>query len=328
MIAASHRKLIAAGILLALSCVPFEAVAVSVIPPAVPPVAQSAADPPLNTLLLGEDASDRMTVPVTIGNRGPYHFIVDTGSERTVISSELATLLALDQAGDLQIRSLTGAGSARSVMIPSLRISEMETESIHAPTLARSNLGAMGILGLDSLKSRQLLFDFERKTISFAKGVAARDRNDPDVIIVRARSVRGRMVLGNARINGRKVTVILDTGSQISIGNEALRRTLMSRPKSYRPAGKVDVTSVLGDTVSIDYAQVRRTEIGPLTIQNMLIAFADLPAFQAFKVADQPTLLLGMDVMRMFDRVSIDFENRILRFIPADNDRAIDIQLT
>lgn len=324
MIAASHRKLIATGILLALTCVPFEAVAIT----ATPPVAPQAADPAFDTLVLGEDQSDRMTVPVTIGDRGPYHFIVDTGAERTVISSELAALLALNQAGELRIHSLTGAGAARSVVIPSLRISEMETESIHAPTLARANLGAMGILGLDSLKSRQLLFDFGRKTVSFAKGVSARDRNDPDVIVVRARSLHGRMVLGNARINGRKVTVILDTGSQVSIGNEALRRSLMSRPKSYRAAGKIDVTSVLGDTVNIDYAQVRRTEIGPLTIANMLIAFADLPAFRAFEVDDRPTLLLGMDVMRMFDRVSIDFENKVLRFIPLDNDRAIDIRLT
>ena len=42
------------------------------------------------TLGLTEDHSARMTVPVSIGGQGPFDFIVDTGAERTVISSELA----------------------------------------------------------------------------------------------------------------------------------------------------------------------------------------------------------------------------------------------
>ncbi len=323
MIASSCRKLFAAGILVAFACVPMEAVAaplLSVTPPA--------ADPAVNTLLLGEDKSDRMTVPVTIGGRGPYSFIVDTGSERTVISSELAEILDLDHGGVVKVHSLTGQGETPSVIIPSLRVSDIETQSIRAPTLARAHLGATGILGLDSLRSRQLLFDFRRGTISFARGVDARDRNDPDVIVVRARTKKGRMVLGDARINGRRVTVILDTGAQISIGNEALRRQLSTQPRTFHPVGKVDVFSVLGDRVNIDYAQVRRMEIGPLNIGNMLIAFSDLPAFDKFDVSDRPALLLGMDVMRMFERVSIDFENRILRFIPLDEDRGFSVRLT
>jgi len=35
-----------------------------------------------------------------------------------------------------------------------------------------------------------------------------------------------------------------------------------------------------------------------------------------------------MDVMRMFERVSIDFEKRILRFIPLDEDRGFSVRLT
>src|SRR3546814_13364646 len=45
-------------------------------------------------LLLG-DAQARMTVPVSIGTTGPYNFIVDTGSERSVVSRELAGQLNL-----------------------------------------------------------------------------------------------------------------------------------------------------------------------------------------------------------------------------------------
>ena len=35
---------------------------------------------------ISTDNADRMTVPVSVGGKGPYEFLVDTGSERTVIS--------------------------------------------------------------------------------------------------------------------------------------------------------------------------------------------------------------------------------------------------
>ena len=41
------------------------------------------------TLGYRADSGERMTVPITIGGRGPFRFIIDTGAERTVISREL-----------------------------------------------------------------------------------------------------------------------------------------------------------------------------------------------------------------------------------------------
>ena len=54
--------------------------------PAVPEAAPPGADP--QVLDLAADAAARMTVPVSIEGQGPFKFIVDTGSERTVIWPE------------------------------------------------------------------------------------------------------------------------------------------------------------------------------------------------------------------------------------------------
>ena len=51
------------------------------------------------TIGYAPDTWQRMTVEVTVGGRGPYRFIVDTGAERTVISSELAQTLGLGSGG-------------------------------------------------------------------------------------------------------------------------------------------------------------------------------------------------------------------------------------
>ncbi|MEK6638843.1 MAG: retropepsin-like aspartic protease [Pseudomonadota bacterium] len=42
-----------------------------------------------------EDDALRMTVPVMINGQGPFRFVIDTGADRTVISSELAERLGL-----------------------------------------------------------------------------------------------------------------------------------------------------------------------------------------------------------------------------------------
>ena len=57
----------------------------------------------------GTDSTTRMTVPVSIGAAGPFPCVVDTGSERTVISRELAERLALGAGGSAMVHSMTGS---------------------------------------------------------------------------------------------------------------------------------------------------------------------------------------------------------------------------
>ena len=58
----------------------------------VPRTAEAAA-PGVSVVAIGPDP--RLTIPVMINGSGPYPFVLDTGSDRTVISSELAAILKL-----------------------------------------------------------------------------------------------------------------------------------------------------------------------------------------------------------------------------------------
>ncbi|WP_294289147.1 aspartyl protease family protein, partial [uncultured Sphingomonas sp.] len=53
------------------------------------PVPVPADTPPVALTVI----DDRMTVPVQIAGAGPFRFVIDTGSERTVISRQLAGTL-------------------------------------------------------------------------------------------------------------------------------------------------------------------------------------------------------------------------------------------
>lgn len=46
------------------------------------------------------------------------------------------------------------------------------------------------------------------------------------------------------------------------------------------------------------------------------MAFADVHPFKKLGLMDRPALLLGMDALRLFERVSVDFPNRRVRLLP------------
>ncbi|MES2498674.1 MAG: retroviral-like aspartic protease family protein [Pseudomonadota bacterium] len=264
------------------------------------------------------DIDKRLTVPVTIAG-GTYHFVVDTGAERTVLSRELADRLTLTPAAPVTLLSIAGEDQVATAIVPGLRItaSRSRMESFEAPLLSEFHLGAVGMLGIDSLQTKRVVLDFRamRMTISEAPRSL---RPDSDEIVVTARRRLGQLILVDAEAEGQRVSVIIDTGSAVSIGNPALRERL-ERRKTLGPIVPLSITSVTGGQTRADYSSARSIRIGTVTLKNMPIAFADAQIFHRLGLAGRPALLLGMDALRLFDRVSIDFANHNVRFLmPGD----------
>lgn len=283
--------------------------------PAAPPGADPAGDD-----LAFLDHEDRMTVPVAIAGAGPFAFIIDTGAQRSVISQQLARQLGLPPGPRVRLTAITGTSAVDTVVVPSLSVSTLGARRVEAPALDARNLGALGILGIDTLQDHALTIDFDRQrmTVTPAKGHKPPPREAGE-IVVRARSLFGQLVVTDATVAGRRVRVVLDTGTSVSLGNLALRR-LLSRKRGGEPA---IFTSVLGDQITTEYALLPVMTLGTASIRSLPVAFADAPPFAAFGLAERPALLLGMDALRLFRRVYIDFARRELRMLlPRDLRRA------
>lgn len=278
----------------------------------------SAALPPTDetdkpdTFALDTDAHYRMMVDVNIGDRGPYSFVIDTGAERTVIAQEVAQQLALKSGTPIDLHSLGNMVRAQTVVIPRLSVNQLSVRRIQAPALAQRDIGAAGILGIDALQSKNVLMDFKVKTMTLTNSGEDADWGG-DVVVVRAYKKFGQLVLTNAMINGEPVEVILDTGGQVSIGNEALRKRLATG-SNIEPMRTVDIISVTGDKTQADYTTIKRLTISSLTFRNLPLAFADAHLFKVLGLSDKPAMTLGMDALRKFDRVSVDFRARKVRF--------------
>lgn len=259
------------------------------------------------------DMTDRMTVPVTVDGTGPFRFMVDTGADRSAISSAVAARLGLDTSEVASLHSLTGMSTVRTATVSNVKLSEKSFRIVDAPILEAANMGADGILGTDSLSSQRVVFDFEKNVMTIVPAEQQVPRED-GTIVVTGKLRNGRLIVTNAVADGTVITVVLDTGAEVSIGNEALRRRL-GNAGLVKSTGEVGLQSVTGAMLQGEYTFVKRLEVGDVNLANLAVVFADAHTFDKLGLGDRPALLLGMNALRAFKKVSIDFASKKLRVI-------------
>lgn len=279
--------------------------------------------PPVTATIALTPLEERMTVPVQVAGRGPYRFIVDTGSERTVIAREVASLLGLRQGRVVRVTSMSGTETVGTVLVPSVKLSDIpDIGEIEAPALERSHLGAHGLLGIDTLQNHRVEIDFDRDTMAVMPSSKRNRRraSSGDEVVVTARSLFGQLIVTDAEFDGRPVRVVIDTGSPVSVANEAFRRMASRASSGFEP---LEMTSATGGTVQTRYARVDKLRLGKVQFNGTPIAFADVAPFARFGLEKKPAILLGMSALRNFRRVDIDFPNREIRFrLPRNADYA------
>ena len=299
-----------AGTLLALGSIPLAAIPLTQHASS----AQEAAE--TDIIAARADASQRMTVPVHIGESGALRFLIDTGAQNTVLSTALAARLALPAGRRARLVGVAGSLDVDTVHIDELVLGRRRYYSLLAPLLDAENIGADGILGLDSLQDQRVLLDFKHNLMAVDDAKSLGGNRDYDIVVT-ARRRSGQLIVTDAMFDGVRVSVVIDTGAQTSIGNLALQR--FQRHHRKQEGGML--YSVTGQAIAANYYIGRELQLGRLTVQNMLVAYADAPAFASLGLADKPAILLGMRDLRVFDRVAIDFKARTVLFDLPENAR-------
>ena len=269
------------------------------------------------TLSIGGEEIDarqlrsRMTVEVAVNGKGPYDFVVDSGADTSAVGTALAGKLALPEGGRTMLHGITESAPVDQVWLEELQLGPTVTTNLEVPVLDERDMGGDGMIGLDALVNQRLMMDFEKRIITVDDALQAEPLTN-GVIVVTGRLQRGQLILTEVSANRQSVDAVVDTGSEVTIGNLALRNKLLR--KRLRGFQTIKVTGVTGKSMDIEYAVIRNLKLGPIILQNVPIAFADIPPFGVFGLEDEPALLLGTDLMETFRRVSLDFDDRKVRF--------------
>lgn len=256
------------------------------------------------------DPTDRMTVMVRINGQGPYPFVVDTGAERSAISAELAAELGLPAGPPMIVHGVAGFIEAASSMVSELAVGTRRLRQVSLPVLTRDNVGAAGVLGIDAVQGQRVLLDFRRRQILVETTPPLASSDD---IVITAKSRFGQLVLVDSSFQHQPVLVVIDTGAQATIGNLALKRRIHT-VNTGLVSNRTDIFSVTGQSTTGDWAIISEVQVGGFTLNQLPVVFSDLHSFGRWRLQDQPALLLGMDVLRQFETVQIDFGRREVRF--------------
>jgi hypothetical protein len=257
------------------------------------------------------DRIGRIWAPVLIDGKGPYRLVLDTGANRSAITARAAQTLGIAPAASgTLVTGFTG-----SAMVPTIRVQRLEVGDLligptELPVLADVFGGAQGVLGMEGLKNKRIYADFTRDRLEISRSHGERARRDFTVVPLRL--IRGGLLVADVHVGTVRAKAIVDTGAQGTIGNLSLRDALMRHPP--RNVAHEDIIGVTLDVQRGDNILAPDIEFGHhLTVRGVHIIFGDMYLFRHWKLTDEPTLTLGMDLLGSFDVLIIDYDRHELQ---------------
>jgi hypothetical protein len=282
-----------------------------------PMMVRRAAPPPPKLTIAGDSVVVPMRIEgraplieVTVGGRGPYTFVLDTGAGGSVFSKALAETLGLRVTGVSRVGSPVAGGTPREaslIEVDRLEVGGVTLEKMSAVAMDLSPVGLgapggpQGVLSSAAFHGALVAFDFAGGRLVLRRGALPA----PD----------GRNVFGwdsTARLpqvpvdlpGGQRQVVHVDTGSPAGLSlpaSWAEKLPLAAKPESTGVARTIDHTFVRRS------ARMKGTaSIGHHRFENPEVTFAE----------EIVTGNVGMGWLRDF-RLTLDPANRRIRLEPA-----------
>ncbi len=254
----------------------------------------------------------RPVVEVSIGGKGPFKFVLDTGAGGTVLGGELARELELTQAGEVRIGDPINprAIAAKQVRIDRLSIGGATFSGTVATSMdhmdLQEHLGARGILGMPLFAELLLTLDYGRNEVRIVLGeLPAADGRD---VVAYHRSPGGTVRIP-ITVATFEVSADLDSGSPagVSLPNAYMEKL----PLEERP---VEVGRAR--TVNSEFVVHGATLKGAVRIGGHSLEAPPL-RFNALPVANLGNQVLGRFV------ITIDQKNRRVRFVDRTETTAL-----
>jgi hypothetical protein len=253
--------------------------------------------------------SHQMIVAVSVNHSGPYNFLLDTGTQITMVDPSLAAELNLNAKGSAVV---AGVGFDAAASFAQLELLEAGSHAVADQKVLvfdfqnphSVDLHFRGVLGEDFLGQFDVLIDNAHNLLCLDDSSAmAADVKGPHIPLVTAdETSSGELLLGSliisARLSGgmRPVLLKLDPGTNASF---------LFNTSGYLPLKFLRSTSLFG--AGLDGAQHRYAAIPLLDLQigQLEIPRVSFFTFVGAKEHSSPTKFDGMLSMGLFQSVFI-----------------------
>jgi hypothetical protein len=211
------------------------------------------------------------------------------------------------------LNGITGTAQVSAVTIDTLQTGDLIVDGLVAPVVwAPVMAGADGIFGAAGLTEKSLSVDFERNRVRVGRGVEPALRKEA-MKIHAARLTHGLITL-DSQVGRVHTLAVIDTGSERTLGNLALRDALRLRN---RTGAEALVTSVYGATEQVERGELWTAptiSIDAMRINDVQVVYGDFHIFKVWGMEDKPAIIVGMDVLGTVGSLGIDFKNQDIYF--------------
>lgn len=255
------------------------------------------------------DRIGRIWAPVLINGEGPYRLVLDTGANRSAVIASLADRIGapLESSGKVRLHGVTGSAVVPSIQVDSLEVGDLWLADRQLAVVEDVFGGAEGVLGADGLSDMRISIDFINDQISIRRSGTRFNSSRFTRVPVSLR--HGHLLMFNVKVAGVRTTAMLDTGAQRTIGNRSLQAALAKKSR------RIMASSIMGVTLDIQEGETFPAppiNIADIMIRGMHVIFGDIYIFKAWKMTEEPALLIGMDVIGVLDSLVIDYKRKEL----------------
>ncbi len=266
------------------------------------------------------DSDQHLTVVVRIDGAGPFRFVVDTGADRTVIAEEVAVALGLQRGRQVMLNGIVRSLTTDTALVSNFSVGSVVRKNLELPLLPRALLQADGYLGLDTVDGLRVTFDFRNRALEigrphsrFTSSSSSYQIGTNDARLL-TEGTSGHLRAVDCYAGGVPAAAFIDSGAEVSIGNTALFDALVVRHPTRLDLGNVQVTGVTGGHVSGRLTMVDKIQLQRLEFTNCSLVIVDVPVFDIWGLSNKPALLIGMNYLRQFASVAIDYGLKEIRF--------------
>jgi hypothetical protein len=211
------------------------------------------------------------------------------------------------------VHSIDGAELARLVNVDSLSFGGLQLSGGDTPVLDGPMLdGEHGLLGVDGMAGRLLHVDFTRHCVEIYENAAQMPMQGWMSVPAQVRF--GSLLMIPGEIQGVRVNVLIDTGSNISLANEHFRdalRGVAARSIEWHGGHAFTGGRPIVLTQSVWTPRLR---LGHAVVDSVIAYVGDFHIFDLWGLQDEPTLLIGMDVLARSREMAIDYEQGVVHF--------------
>lgn len=272
------------------------------------------------------DPQGRLVTDVYLDGQGPFSFLIDTASSRTVIFEHVRIRLGLarSQPGQLLVYGINDVAEAMPVKPAELRVAG---ETIRGLTLAALpngwSDGPDGVLGVDVLARYFVVLDRANLLLRLLPPGEAgahdfRSWSRAELLQRPFKKFAIEFWYLRTRFNGQSLTALFDMGAAITIMNWRAAERLgvhKARFAHYGPPAEI-LQDILGKNAPALRMDDLSIAISSKEWRKQTVIIADAPVFDYFDLEEAPAVIVGPGLLRDTS-LAIDFADKRLYIGPT-----------